>query len=149
MAVNPDFRDLFAALNDASAKYLLVGGYAVAFHGQPRFTKDLDLWVEASGENAHRVYAALQAFGAPLQSLTEADLAQPTTIFQIGIAPNRIDVITSIDGVTFAQAWAVREHSSYGDQSIYVISRPHLIQNKRASGRPQDLLDVTLLEKKK
>jgi hypothetical protein len=149
MAVNPDFRDLFAALNDVSAKYLLVGGYAVAFHGQPRFTKDLDLWVEASEENARRVYAALQAFGAPLQSLTKVNLAQPDTIFQIGIAPNRIDVITSIDGVAFAQAWAVRELSSYGDQSIYVIGRDHLIQNKRASGRPQDLLDVNLLEKKK
>lgn len=149
MAVNPDFRDLFAALNDANAKYLLVGGYAVAFHEQPRFTKDLDLWIEASEENARRVYTALQAFGASLQNLTEADLTRPDTIFQIGIAPNRIDVITSIDGVTFAQAWPERESSSYGDQNIHVIGRMDLIQNKRASGRPQDLLDVTVLERKK
>ncbi len=96
MAVNPDFRDLFVALNDARAKYLLVGGYAVAFHGQPRFTKDLDVWIEASVENASRVFAALSTFGAPLENLTPTDLTQ-------------------------------------------------LIQNKRASGRPQDLLDLKAL----
>ena len=93
MAVNPDFRDLFAALNDVNARYLLVGGYAVAFHGQPRFTKDLDLWVEASEENARRVYAALHTFGAPLQNLTDADLGRPDTIFQIGVAPDRKSVV--------------------------------------------------------
>src|SRR5439155_13804437 len=104
MAVNPDFRDLFAALNDAGARYLLVGGYAVAFHSQPRFTKDLDIWVEASVENASRVFAALKAFGAPLENLILTDLVQSELIFQIGVPPNRIDVLTSIDGVTFAEA---------------------------------------------
>ena len=142
MAVNPDFRDLFAALNDAGAKYLLVGGYAVAFHGQPRFTKDLDIWVEASVENASRVFAALKTFGAPLENLTPTDLAQPELIFQIGVPPNRIDVLTSIDGVTFAEAWDAREQTTYGDQTVPVIGRTHLIQNKRASGRPQDLVDL-------
>jgi hypothetical protein len=85
MAVNPDFRDLFAALNDAGARYLLVGGYAVAFHGQPRFTKDFDIWVESSAENADRVFAALEMFGAPLANLTPEDLTQPDLIFQIGV----------------------------------------------------------------
>ena len=146
MAVNPDFRDLFAALNDAGAKYLLVGGYAVAFHSQPRFTKDLDIWVEASVENADRVFVALKTFGAPLKNLTPVDLVQPEMIFQIGVAPNRIDVLTSIDGVTFSEAWDAREKTAYGDQTVPVIGRAQLIQNKRASGRPQDLLDLRSLK---
>src|SRR5438094_4350560 len=99
MAINPDFRDLFAALNDAGAKYLLVGGYAVALHAQPRFTKDLDLWIDLDTENAARVFEALRSFGAPLTELSVEDLAQPELIFQIGVAPNRVDVMTSIDGV--------------------------------------------------
>jgi len=146
MAVNPDFRDLFAALNDAGVKYLLIGGYAVAFHSQPRFTKDLDIWVEATVENADRVFAALKTFGAPLANLTSADLTQPDLIFQIGVPPNRIDVLTSIDGVMFTEAWNAHEQTTYGDQSVPVINRTHLIQNKRASGRPQDLLDIKSLE---
>jgi hypothetical protein len=146
MAVNPDFRDLFAALNDAGVKYLLIGGYAVAFHSQPRFTKDLDIWVEATVENAERVFAALKTFGAPLANLTPADLTQPDLIFQIGVPPNRIDVLTSIDGVTFMEAWNAHEQTTYGDQSVPVISRTHLVQNKRAAGRPQDLLDIKSLE---
>lgn len=146
MAVNPDFRDLFAALNDAGARYLLVGGYAVAFHSQPRFTKDLDIWVEASVENASRVFAALKAFGAPLENLILTDLVQSELIFQIGVPPNRIDVLTSIDGVTFAEAWNAREQTTYGDQRVPVIGRTHLIQNKQASGRPQDLLDLQSLK---
>lgn len=145
MAVNPDFRDLFVALNDAGAKYLLVGGYAVAFHGQPRFTKDLDVWIEASAENASRVFIALSTFGAPLDNLTLTDLTQPDLVFQIGIPPNRIDVLTGIDGVTFAESWAAREQTTYGDQTVPVIGRAQLIQNKRASGRPQDLLDLKAL----
>ena len=146
MAVNPDFRDLFAVLNDAGARYLLVGGYAVAYHAQPRFTKDLDIWVDSSAENAPCVFAALEAFGAPMQDLTPTDLFEPDLIFQIGVAPNRIDIVTGIDGVVFAEAWEVREQTSYGDQIIQVIGRTHLIQNKRAAGRPQDMIDIQLLE---
>ena len=142
MAVNPDFRDLFAALNDSGARYLLVGGYAVAFHARPRFTKDLDVWVEASAENGRRVFDALRAFGAPLGEITPADLANPGLVFQIGVAPNRIDLVTGIDGVAFSEAWAAQEQTPYGDQTIHVIGRLHLAQNKRASGRPQDLIDL-------
>src|SRR3954468_9266451 len=101
MAINPDFRDLFAALNATNAEYLLVGGYAVGLHAAPRFTKDLDVFVRASDENAARVLSALQAFGAPLGDLTRGDLAKPGTVFQVGIAPNRIDIINQIDGVSF------------------------------------------------
>ena len=146
MAINPDFRDLFAALNAARSKYLLVGGYALAVHAIPRFTKDLDIWIEPHAENAPRAMEALRQFGAPLSSLSEADLAAPGTVFQIGVPPNRIDILTSIDGVIFADAWPLRFEAAYGDVPITVLSRVHLIQNKRAVGRPQDLVDAALLE---
>lgn len=149
MSVNPDFRDLFAALNDAKARYLLVGGYAVAFHAQPRFTKDLDIWVQPSMENAEYIFLALQSFGAPLTNISPADLAKPGLIFQIGIPPNRIDIITSIAGVDFEDAWLAKQDTHYGDQRIYVIGREHLIRNKRTVGRPQDLIDAEVLDETK
>jgi hypothetical protein len=136
---------MFAALNGSEAEYLLVGGYAVAFHGQPRYTKDLDLWVNPTEPNARRVFRALREFGAPMADLTEAELARPGLIFQMGMPPNRIDVLTSIEGVAFQEAWAERLQTTYGDQSVPVIGLRHLIRNKRAVGRPQDLLDADLL----
>ena len=147
MAINPDFKDLFAALNAAGAEYLLIGGYAVGFHGAPRFTKDLDVFVRANPANADRVLAALQAFGAPLADLTRADLESPGTVFQIGIAPNRIDVITKIDGVNFDEAWKGRTSTTYGGHTVPVIGKSELLKNKLASGRPQDLVDAELLRK--
>lgn len=146
MPVNPDFRDLFAALNAAGARYLLVGGYAVAFHAQPRFTKDLDVWTDPDRANAARVYEALRGFGAPLHELTASDLARSGTIFQIGVPPNRIDIVTAIDGVGFPEAWPEHAETTYGGQIVPVIGRRQLVQNKRASGRPQDLLDLETLE---
>lgn len=146
MPVNPDFRDLFAALNAAEARYLLVGGYAVAFHAQPRFTKDLDVWTDPDPANAARVFEALRHFGAPLHELTASDLARPETIFQIGVPPNRIDIVTAIDGVGFPEAWPEHVETTYGDQIVPVIGRRQLVQNKRASGRPQDLLDLEILK---
>ena len=145
--MNPDFRDLFAALNAAGARYLLVGGYAVAFHAEPRFTKDLDVWTEPTPANAPRVHEALQAFGAPLQDLAAGDLARPGLVFQMGVPPNRIDIVTSIDGVEFGDAWPGHVDTTYGDQAVPVIGRVELIRNKRASGRPQDLLDLEILER--
>lgn len=147
MTINPDFRDLFAALNDAGARYLLVGGYALAVHAVPRFTKDLDVWVEPSAANAARVMAALRAFGAPLDSLVEADLARPEVVFQMGVPPNRIDIVTGIDGVGFDEAWSGRVSTTYGNHAVPVIGRAQLVANKRATGRPQDQLDADLLER--
>ncbi len=147
MAHNPDFRDLFAAFNDAKVRYLLVGGYALAFHARPRFTRDLDVWIEADRENAERAHDALREFGAPLRELTVEDLQSPGVVFQIGVAPNRIDVLTGIDGVSFQEAWRDRQETSYSDQRVPVIGREHLIRNKRSTGRPQDLLDAEELEK--
>jgi hypothetical protein len=146
MQTNSDFRDLFAALNAVDAEYLVVGALALAAHGHIRATKDLDVWVRANPENAERVYRALAAFGAPLEDLTVEDLASPNLIFQIGVAPVRVDILTSIDGVEFDEAWPAKLASEYADQTVPVLSRHHLILNKRASGRLQDLADVEALE---
>jgi hypothetical protein len=148
MAANPDFRDLFSALSTAGAEFLVVGGHAVMFHTVPRFTKDIDVWVRPTQENARRVYDALRAFGAPMSDLTVADLATVGTIFQIGLAPNRIDVLTSIESVEFEGAWQRRVSTTYGGVPIHVLSIEDLLTNKRAVGRPQDLLDVALLERR-
>lgn len=143
--VNRDFSDLFAAFNDAAVNYLVVGAHAVAFHAEPRFTKDLEVWVDAHPDQAARVFTALQAFGAPLDGVSQADFAEPGITLQIGVAPNRIDIATQIDGLTFAEAWPNRVESTYGQQRIWIIGRDDLIANKRAAGRPQDLLDLQLL----
>lgn len=145
MYLNQDFSDLLFALNNAGADYLVVGAYALAAHGHVRATKDLDVWVRPDPTNAQRVYEALHAFGAPLAGLSVGDLATPGIVFQIGVAPIRIDILTEIDGVTFDEAWPARVLSRYGDQPINVLSREHLIQNKLASGRRQDLADVESL----
>jgi len=147
MPVNPDFRDLFAALNGAGAEYLLVGGYALAVHAVPRFTKDLDVWVRPTPDNARRVFGALREFGAPLGDLGESELSSPGIVFQIGVPPNRIDILTAIDGVEFEAAWPGRLETTYGALPVHVLGKRELIVNKRASGRPQDLLDADLLEK--
>ncbi len=146
MAVNPDFKDLFVALNAAEARYLVVGAHAVGFHARPRFTKDLDLWVDPAGENAERVRKALAAFGAPIRGLSVADLADPRTVFQIGVAPNRIDILTALEGLEFPGAWQRRVEARYGDCPIHILARSDLLRNKRAVGRPQDLLDAEALE---
>jgi hypothetical protein len=144
--LNSDYRDLFAALNETGSKYLLVGGYALAHHARPRFTQDIDVWVEATPENAERVHRALLAFGAPADRFEIADFASPRFVVQLGVAPNRIDILTTISGVEFAEAWPERETTRYGDQSVPVIGRKELIRNKLASGRAQDLVDVEVLQ---
>jgi hypothetical protein len=147
MPVNPDFKDLFAALNAEGAEYLLVGGYAMAVHDAPRFTKDLDVWVNPSVSNPPRVHAALRRFGASLGELTLEDLATPGIVFQIGLQPNRIDLLTAIDGVTFEEAWPDRLESTYGAELVHVIGRRHLVQNKRSTGRAQDQIDADQLSR--
>ncbi len=144
--MNRDFRDLLAEFNAQGVEYLVVGAHALAAHGHVRATKDLDVWVRPDVENAKRVLKALQAFGAPLHDLTEADLTTPGLIFQIGAPPVRIDVMTAIDGVDFAEAWPARMLTRFADQPVAVLSREHLIKNKRATGRTQDLADVEQLE---
>jgi nucleotidyltransferase DUF2204 len=145
-SVNPDFSELLAIFNAHGVEYLVVGAHALAAHGHVRATKDLDVWVKPDPQNAARVLRALAEFGAPLHDLSEADLATPGVIFQIGVAPVRIDVITEIDGVDFSLAWIDRVQAKLGDVNVPVLSRRHLIANKKASGRLQDLADVERLE---
>ena len=144
--MNSDYRDLLAVFNALSVEYLVVGAHALAAHGHVRATRDLDVWVRPSPENASRVMAAIRQFGAPLHDLTEADLSQAGLIFQIGVEPLRIDIITAIDGVEFEEAWGERLISEIADQPVAVLSKIHLIRNKRATGRSQDLADVERLE---
>jgi len=144
--VNRDFRDLLAEFNVQGVEYIVVGAHALAAHGHVRATKDLDVWVRPDGENAKRVLKALKEYGTPLHDLTEADLVKQGTVFQIGVPPLRIDVITAIDGVSFDEAWPARLQTNFADQPAAVLSRDHLIRNKRAAGRTQDLADVEWLQ---
>ena len=147
--MNQDFRDLLAECNARQVEFLLVGAHALAAHGHVRATQDLDVWVRPSQQNAKRVIEALRAFDAPLHDLTEKDLSTPGLIFQIGVEPIRIDILTVIDGVQFEEAWADRMISKFADQPVAVLSREHLIKNKLAAARTQDLADVEALKKQK
>ncbi len=145
--LSPDYKDILSGFIEERVDYLVVGAYAVASHGLPRATGDLDLWVRADPENAHRVWRALAQFGAPVTDLAESELSHPGLVFQIGVEPSRIDILTSIDGVEFDDAWKARLELEIDGLRIHVIGRTHLIANKRAVGRPQDLADVARLEK--
>jgi len=145
--LNPDFHDMLSTLCNENAEFLLVGAYALAAYGLPRATGDMDIWIRCSDANAQRVWRALQQFGAPLSELTLDDLKTPDLVFQIGIAPRRIDLLTSIDGVQFDEAWLQRKTIDVEGLTVAVIGRSHLIQNKKAVGRPQDLADVVWLER--
>jgi predicted nucleotidyltransferase len=147
--INSDFRDLLQSLNAAGVRYLIVGGYAVMVHTEPRYTKDLDVWIEADEANAHRLFAALAEFGAPMQDYAVADFIQPDTFFQIGIDPVRIDVLTSITGVDFPSAWERRVVVDFGGTPAPVLSRQDLIAAKLAAGRPQDRKDARRLQRPK
>lgn len=140
--MNPDFEALLAELNGADARFLVVGAYAVALHSRPRATGDLDLWVEPTPTNAARVHRALRAFGAPLADLSETDLQQPDLVYQIGVPPRRIDILTSLDGLTFSEAWPSRVQGALGRVACSFLGRADLIRNKRATGRPRDLADL-------
>ena len=144
--MSPDFRDLLSTFNAHGVEYLVVGAYALAAHGRVRATGDLEVWIRPESLNAQRVMKALAEFGAPLQSLSTADLVQPGIVFQIGVAPLRIDILTSIDAVNWDDAWNTRVTTQYFDQSITVLSAAHLIRTKRAVGRTQDVADAEWLE---
>lgn len=143
-----DSRDLLDALDDARVRYLIVGAHALAAHGLPRATADLDVWVEPTADNAVRVLSALVAFGARVahHGIDEADLARPGTVYQLGLPPRRIDLLTSISSVDFPEAWNKRFEAPVEGRLLPVIGREALIANKRASGRPKDLLDIDALE---
>ena len=144
--MNRDFAEMLSALATEGVEYLIVGAYAVAGHGLPRATGDIDLWVRPTAENAARLWQALERFGAPRSRLTPETFTQKDVVYQIGLPPNRIDFLTSIDGVSFEDAWSERYVSDVGGIAVSMLSRRHLIANKRATGRPPDLADVARLE---
>lgn len=137
---------MLAALSAAGADYLVVGAHALATHGVPRATGDLDLWVRPTPENARRTWAALEEFGAPLHELEIEDLSRPEVVFQIGIAPRRIDLLTSITAVSFDDAWENRVSVEIEGIEVPVLGREELLRNKRAVGRTRDLADIEALE---
>ena len=144
--LNKNFNDMLSALSAAGAEFLIVGAHALSAHGYPRATGDLDIWVRPTKENADRVWLALEQFGAPRRHLTRDDLCTPDTVFQIGVPPQRIDILTSIDGVDFDEAWVTRKQSEIEGLTVGILGREQLLKNKRAVGQPQDLADVAWLE---
>ncbi len=147
--LNEDFRDLLLLLADAGAEFLIVGAYALAFHGAPRASGDIDLFVRPSSINAQRVFDVLVRFGAPLQSagVAAADFAQPGAVYQIGLPPRRIDLLTEISGVTFDEAWASRITAELEGRPVSFLGREALVKNKEAAGRAKDLADLARLRK--
>jgi hypothetical protein len=145
METQPDFRELLALFNAHHVEYLIVGGYALAFYGAPRFTGDLDIFVKPDTANAHRILTALHGFGFASVGLTVSDFELPDQVVQLGVPPVRIDLITSITGVSWDAAWAGRVAGHYGDMPVSYIGRAQFIANKRATGRTKDVADLEAL----
>ncbi len=144
--MNPDFVALLRELSAAEARFLVVGAYAVSFHSRPRAAGDLDVWIEPTPANAARAMLALARFGAPMLELSAEDLTRPDMVYQIGVAPRRIDLLTSLTGLTFEEAWRDRVRGRIGDIEVPFIGRDALIRNKRVLGRARDLADLESLE---
>jgi hypothetical protein len=149
MDLPKDFREFIALFLSHKVEFLLVGGYALAYHGAPRFTEDIDFLVRISPENAKRIEAVLRDFGFGSIGISSADFLEPEQVVQFGRPPRRIDLLTSISGVSWEDAWTSRQEVELGDHRIWAIGREALIENKQASGRPQDLADVARLEQRR
>jgi len=145
--VNEDFLDLLGALIAAEARFLVVGAHAMAVHGVPRATGDLDVWVSTEAANADRVWEALLRFGAPVAAMgvSRQDLSRPEQVVQIGLPPRRIDILTSISGVSFDEAWGGRVTHEVGGLAVPFLGRDELVRNKRATGRTKDRADLEAL----
>lgn len=142
-----DFKDLIRIFNESGVEYLLVGGFAFGVYAQPRATKDLDLFIRSSVSNSEAIFKALCEFGAPLHGMTSKDFRDGETGLEFGHEPHRVDILQKISGISFEEAWKDRVKAMIdNDTPIFVISREHLVQNKRAAGRPRDLLDVKEIE---
>jgi len=145
--VNRDFKDLLAAFLEAGVRFIVVGAHAMAVHGVPRATGDLDVWIAPDPGNAERAWSALVAFGAPLSAMgiTRADLGRPDQVVQVGLPPRRIDILTAISGVGFEEAWPGRVTHETEGLAVPFLGRAALVRNKRASGRAKDLADLEAL----
>ncbi len=137
-----DYRDMLFALLDENVEFLIVGGFAVSHHGRARATEDIDIWVRPSPDNVAKLWRGLLRFRAPLADVKPEDFLSPDLVFQIGRPPQRIDLITDVDGLDFESAWRRRVHNEVDGRAIPVISLPDLLANKAASGRSQDLADL-------
>lgn len=144
--LNPDFKEFIKLLNANQVKYLIIGGYAVAIHGHPRYTKDIDIWVEMSSENAIKLITALDQFGFGSLGLSAQDFQTPNQIIQLGYPPNRIDLITTPDGIDFETCYPSKTEIIIDNIPVQFIDLENLRKNKKASGRLQDLADLENLE---
>jgi hypothetical protein len=144
--MNQDFVDLLRAFIAHEVRYLIVGAYALGAHGRPRATGDLDVWVEATPDNAARVMTALAEFGAPLDQVGIEDFSRPGIVFQMGLPPRRIDLLTQLTALTFDEAWQGRLRASFGPLEVDFLGRDALVVNKRAVGRARDLGDLEALD---
>lgn len=144
--LNSDFRDILSAFCEEKVEFMLIGAYAVAAHGLPRATGDIDLWIKCSEENAERVWSALRRFGAPLSNVSKHDLTKRDTVVQIGVTPRRIDILTGITGVEYVDAEPQQIVIDIEGLKVPVIGLPDLVRNKLAVGRPQDIADVLRLK---
>lgn len=147
MRVERDFKEFIALLNKNNVCYLVIGGFAYSYYAEPRYTKDIDILIEPSEQNAAKILKTIEEFGFENIELKASDFLEPNQVIQLGIAPLRIDLHTSLKGVNFAEAWQTRTTGQYGDIHAFFISRADLIKNKKASGRKQDLADIEKLEK--
>lgn len=145
MEVQPDFRELLALFYAHEVEYIIVGAYALAFHGAPRFTADLDILVKADSENSQRIIKALEEFGFQFSDLTSDDFQHPDKVVQLGVPPVRVDLLTSLTGVTWEEAFLGRAQGKYGDVTVFFLGREQFIANKRALGRKRDLADLEAL----
>jgi len=145
MEVQKDFRDLLELLNDHEVKFMIVGGYALAFHGAPRFTGDIDIFIKPDPENAQRVLDSLAKFGFKSLDLSTDDFQKPNKVVQLGVPPVRIDLITSISGVTWKDADSSKESGFFGDVPVHYIGKTQFVDNKRSVGRKKDLADIEAL----
>lgn len=148
MNLNKDFEELLHHLNSARAKYLVVGAYAVISYTEPRYTKDIDIWIQPEMANAKKVYESLRRFGAPLRGLTLQDLLNPLMVYQIGVEPNRIDILMGIGRIDFDHAWKNRQVRLYGKEKVNILGLQDLIKAKKEAGRPHDLTDLKILKMK-
>lgn len=142
MILNPDFKEFIQSLNNNQVRYLVIGGYAVALHGHPRYTKDLDVWIEITEANAVRMVAALDEFGFASLGLQKADFVEPNQVVQLGYPPNRIDILSTLKGVDFNRCYEARVVMDVDGIPVNFIDLDNLLANKRATGRHQDLADV-------
>jgi hypothetical protein len=147
MKIRSDYKDLLSIFNAAGVRYLIVGGYAVMIHTEPRYTKDLDLWIDRSGANAEAVFQALAHFGAPLKGLDPADFTGPEVFYQVGMEPLRVDVMTSVAGLEFKSAWERRLIVDFDGESAGVPSRADLRLSKKAADRTRDRKHIRSLQK--